>query len=77
MSPTGAHRFTDTPSFSKPTRRPAMPRSGGGDTTVSAGTSADINRAIGPRPLRQITSAPVGLTRAQTHQFNDPCNYLG
>ena len=77
MCPTGARKFTDTPTFSKPTRRPAPPRSGGGDTTVSAGTSEDNNRATGRRPLRQITSAPAGPTRAQAHQFNDPCNYLG
>lgn len=77
MSPAGARRFTDTPSFSTPTGRPSTRRSGGGDTPVSVGTSEDINRAIGPPPLRQITSAPVGPSRAQTHQFNDPCNYLG
>jgi hypothetical protein len=77
MSPTGGRTFTDTPAFSKPTSRHATPRSGGGDTPVSAGTSADNNRALVGRPLRQVTSATVGPTRAQTDQFNDPCNYLG
>lgn len=74
MSPTGARTFTDTPT---PTRRHATPRSGGGDTALSAGTSEDDNRATGPRPLRQVTSAPVGPSRADSDQFNDPCNYLG
>ncbi|MEO8555151.1 MAG: hypothetical protein ABI474_00655 [Actinomycetota bacterium] len=77
MCPTGARKFTDTPTFSKPTRRPATPRSGGGSTTVSAATIEDNNRAAGGRPLRQVTSASLGPTRAQTGQFNDPCNYLG
>lgn len=73
MSPTGARKSTGTTAFSKPTRRPATPRSGGGDPTVSAGT----REATGGRPLRPVTSAPVGPTRTQTGQFNDPCNYLG
>jgi hypothetical protein len=77
MCPTGARKFTDTHSFSKPTRRPATPRSGGGDTTVSVGTIEDNNRATGRQPLRQVTSARVGPARPQTDLFNDPCNYLG
>lgn len=76
MGPTGARKFTDTPTFSKPIRRRATPRSGG-DATVSTGTSEDNNRALGGRPRRQVTAASVGAARAQTQQFNDPCNYLG
>ncbi len=77
MCPTDARTFTDTPALSKPTRRPATPRSGGGDTTVGAGTGEDNTRATERRPQRQITSASLGPTRAQAGQFNDPCNYLG
>jgi len=77
MSRTGARKSADTPSFSRPTRRPATPRSGDGDTTASAGNSEDVNRATGRRSLRRVISAPMGSTRALTGQFNDPCNYLG
>ncbi len=77
MCPTGARKFTETPAFQKSARRPATPQSGGGDTTSRAGTIEDNNPATARRPVRRITVAPVGRTRAQPDHFNDPCNYLG